>query len=73
MASGGEDRRIRLWDLGTGRELARWEGHEAEVTALAFSPDGALLVSGARDGTVRVWDLPWIRGELGKLGLDWDP
>ena len=37
---------IRLWELPTGRALARWEAHEASVTALAFRPDGRTLVSG---------------------------
>jgi WD40 repeat protein len=52
-----EPRRIRLWDLFTGKEVAHFEGHTADVTSLAFSPDGSRLVSGLRDGTVLVWDV----------------
>ena len=32
-------------------------GHRLEVTSLAFSLDARLLVSGSRDGTVRVWNV----------------
>lgn len=32
-------------------------GHTERVTDLEFSPDGERLVSGAGDGTVRVWEL----------------
>jgi eukaryotic-like serine/threonine-protein kinase len=71
LASGGEDRTIRLWKVSTGRALACWEAHDARVTALAFSPDGKTLVSGAANGTLKVWGLPYIRKELAALGLDW--
>ena len=38
------------------RELLVLRGHEGWVLAAAFSPDGARIVSGSEDETVRVWD-----------------
>jgi WD40 repeat protein len=52
-----EPRRIRLWDVVTGKEVAHLEGHTADVTSLAFSPDGTRLVSGLRDTAALVWDV----------------
>jgi WD40 repeat protein len=56
LASGSGDRVIRLWNLddGSAEEL---DGHDAEIRALAYSPDGMLLMSGSQDETVRVWDM----------------
>ncbi|KAF7368441.1 WD40 repeat-like protein [Mycena venus] len=36
--------------------LMSMEGHSGQVKAAAFSPDGARVVSGSDDQTVRIWD-----------------
>lgn len=41
--------------LPDGKLLARRLGHANVVQALAYTPDGSLLVSGSEDGTVRLW------------------
>ena len=48
---------MRLWDVATGQEKSILTGHRYDVEAVTFSPDGATLASGSRDGTVRVWDV----------------
>ncbi|MFQ3566054.1 MAG: WD40 repeat domain-containing protein [Aggregatilineales bacterium] len=53
LAIGGIDGILRLLDLKSGSR-ALLEGHQDEITALAFTPDG-MLISASRDGTVRLW------------------
>lgn len=39
----------------TGIPARTLRGHTKEVTDVAFSPDGSRVVSGSRDGTIRIW------------------
>jgi WD40 repeat protein len=57
VASAGEDSAVKVWDSHTGTLVRSFRGHTGLVSSLAFSPDGRRLVSGSRDGTVKVWDL----------------
>jgi hypothetical protein len=56
LASGSDDRTIRLWDLTDPEaEPIVLAGHDASVTSVAFSPDGDQLASGSDDRTIRLW------------------
>ena len=47
--SGSCDRTLRLWDLETGAELRRFEGHEDLVTSVTVLADGRRALSGSWD------------------------
>ena len=79
LASGGEDKMVRLWDVQTGREVGAWSGHSDVISALAWSPDGRTLASGSFDNTVRVWEVEannWTRATKVRVfagdGFDFD-
>lgn len=61
LASVGDDRTLRLWDV---RDPAHPKvlgppltAHAGAVTRVVFSPDGRTLASSGKDRTVRLWDV----------------
>ncbi|RXW19696.1 hypothetical protein EST38_g6171 [Candolleomyces aberdarensis] len=57
LATGGEDRVVRIWDIAKQDSKRTLDGHQQEINSVKFSEDGRLLVSGSSDGTARVWDV----------------
>jgi WD40 repeat protein len=55
LAAGGHEG-VVVWDIPTRQQLVRFEAHLGVVKSIAWSPDSTLLVSGAADGTLLVWD-----------------
>jgi WD40 repeat protein len=48
---------IQVWRLDTWKEIALLRGRQGEIKQIVFSPDSSRLVTGATDGTARVWDI----------------
>jgi WD40 repeat protein len=58
LATTGDDRTVRLWNVADGTAHSVLTGHTSWVERLAFSPDGTLLATSGNDGTVRLWQIP---------------
>jgi len=50
-------REIELWDVNDGKVIKRFKDPVSKVSALAFSPDGRILITGVRKCGFRVWDI----------------
>jgi WD40 repeat protein len=58
LATTGNDRTVRLWDMSSAQPLGPpMAGHTGPIWSVAFSPDSKLLATASEDGTVRLWDV----------------
>ncbi|MBL8793948.1 MAG: protein kinase [Planctomycetia bacterium] len=52
----GDDCSLLLWEIDSGRKLARLRSHRTAVNCLAYSRDARKFVSGSRGGGICLWD-----------------
>jgi polyadenylation factor subunit 2 len=56
FATCSDDKSVRVWDFWGQTCDVELRGHNADVYSVSWHPTAALLASGSRDTTVRLWD-----------------
>ena len=61
VSASQEDSQPRLWDLMTGSAIGRLRGHRGAVKCIQVEDN--LCLTGAEEGTVRLWDLRLVEDD----------
>jgi hypothetical protein len=69
LATGSNDKTIKVWNLATGKEIRTLQGHQSIVYSVSFSPDGQTLATGSEDYTIKLWNVGF--DSLTGKGCEW--
>jgi hypothetical protein len=58
---------VQVWEVATGGEICRRDGHRQDIWGLLVSADGRRLATQSFDGTVLIWDLGRLVAAAGLL------
>jgi WD40 repeat protein/serine/threonine protein kinase len=61
LLTGDDDGRAILWDLRDRSPRGELPDHGRPIMCVAISPDGLRLVTGTRNGEIRIWDAAGLR------------
>jgi len=68
LLTGSMDRTVQMWEIASGEPIATLRGHTQWVRAVAFTDDGAGVVSGGDGEAGRVWRFPSLPTGIVGLG-----
>ncbi|CAH3017559.1 unnamed protein product [Porites evermanni] len=61
VATGGDDCKVKLWNVMSGFCFVTFSEHTCSVTGVIFTPNSQVVLSCSLDGTVRAFDLKRYR------------
>ncbi|KAF6776423.1 hypothetical protein AHF37_03632 [Paragonimus kellicotti] len=57
MATGGEDRKVKLWAVGKPTCILSLTGHTSSIESTEFSQEEDRVAAGSLSGSIRIWNL----------------
>ena len=57
IVTGGEDGKVKLWNVTSGFCFVTFTEHTSSITSVQFSNNKKFLISASLDGTVRAYDI----------------
>ena len=57
LATGGYDKKVRLFDVEAGKVIRTLCGHQSPVSCVAFNARGNMIITGSKDSTIKYWDI----------------
>ena len=57
LASGSDDLTARVWDVASGKQLAKFEANGSPVQSICWTSDGKRILAGEFNGTLTAWDV----------------
>ena len=68
LVTAGGDKLVKIWELGSKKQLTRLESHTEQVLGVAFNTDATQIVSSGADKELKVWDIETrlVTSRLGK-------
>ncbi|MFN8211740.1 MAG: caspase family protein [Bacteroidales bacterium] len=68
IATGSEDKTVKLWRRTDGKEIRTFQGNISAISSVEINRQGSLILSVTNNGTLTVWDL-----NTGKLVRQFKP
>jgi serine/threonine protein kinase len=56
LLSSNADKKIKLWNLNTGKEIRTLINYSIPINYFAVSPDWQLIATGGPNNTIKIWD-----------------
>jgi WD40 repeat protein len=61
IAIGGASKKIQIYNLQTYKLEKEIEAHDNDITGVAFSNKGDQLISSSKDGSIKYWDVSFLK------------
>jgi hypothetical protein len=61
----GMDNALHIWNVATGEQMARFEGHSGVLAGVAFAPNGRSVTTASSDTTALIWDVGGLSARAG--------